>query len=262
MSSAFARERVYWLSALCIAAVAIFYAAKHIRIIQLASAQVTAAPFTLQLVMRKPGDNGSMTVYRYKVSARRSDGSTAQVETVGPLSGGQTARRVTFLDGRSLSLVDALRLRSTWPMRRPEEVAALRARLSEPPANCMPPIESGNTTLLGTENLNGENVAVIQSSEGGYRLTRWVAPRLGCEPLQYRSEKLSQDGAATLTVEAKAVSLVLAEPDPRLFDVGSDYEETLPSIVQSRSVTQAGLEESQELKDSGRILDEHYRKGR
>lgn len=253
------RNNAFRLVALCACAFASFYAAKHLKIVQMANAQVTAAPFFLHLTISQPVDGGTFVVFKTKTVARRSDGSTALIETVGPLSGGQTARKITFLDGRALSLIDALRVKSTWPARRPEEIALLKARLAGAHRDCVP---SRSATLLAFEKLNGEDVAIIQSSDGGYRLTRWLAPRLGCEALRYRSEKLHEDGSATLAADARAVSFIPGEPDPRLFDLGNAYEEALPSTVQSRSLLQAGVEETEDLKDKARKLDEQYTRAR
>jgi hypothetical protein len=234
-----------------------FYAAKYLKVIQLANAQVTAVPFYLQLDISKPADGGTMVVFRRMAVARRSDGTTASIETVGPLSGGQTARKITFLDGRSLSLMDAFRVKSTWPTRTSQEIAALKAALTASPKDCIPPGSRG-ITLLGFEQMSGVDVAVIQSPVGGYRLTRWVAPRLGCEALRYRSERLLQDGSAVVQAAANPVSFVLGEPDARLFDLSGNYEEALPSTILSRSLAQAGVEETQDFKDEGKRLDRKY----
>ena len=108
MSSSLWRNKILRLAALCACAFASFYAAKHLKVVQMANAQVTAAPFFLHLTISHPSESGTLVVFKTKTVARRSDGSTALVETVGPLSGGQIARKVIFLDGRSLSLTFAV----------------------------------------------------------------------------------------------------------------------------------------------------------
>ncbi|MCC6392118.1 MAG: hypothetical protein IT167_16075 [Bryobacterales bacterium] len=246
-------------TALLIGAIATFYAARYLRVVQMANAQVTAAPFFLELMISQPSPDGTLVPFRRMALARRSDGTTVSIESAGFLHSGQTSRKVTFLDGRSLSIVDALKMKSTWPVQRPEVVAALRARLTSPQKDCMPPSGRG-PRLLGMEKLHGEDAAVIQSSEGGYRLTRWAAPRLGCETLQYRSEKVNPDGSLTLQAVGKAVNFTLGEPDSRLFDSGDQYQEALPSAIQSRSLEQAGFEETPDLKERGGKMDERYRR--
>jgi hypothetical protein len=128
--------------------------------------------------------------------------------------------------------VDALRVKSTWQARTSGEIAALKATLAAPPKDCIS-TGSRDITLLGFEQLNGVDVVVVQSPAGGYRLTRWVAPRLGCQALRYRSERLQKDGSAVLQVEATPALFSLGEPDARLFDLSGNYEEALPSTVLS-----------------------------
>ncbi|MCZ2146174.1 MAG: hypothetical protein LC126_00175 [Bryobacterales bacterium] len=149
-------------TALLTGAIATFYAARYLRVVQMANAQVTAAPFFLELMISQPGPDGTLVPFRRMALARRSDGTTVSIESAGFLHSGQTSRKVTFLDGRSLSIVDALKMKSTWPVQRPEVVAALRARLTSPQKDCMPPSGRG-PRLLGMEKLHGEDAAVIQS---------------------------------------------------------------------------------------------------
>ncbi|MCC6394661.1 MAG: hypothetical protein IT167_28960 [Bryobacterales bacterium] len=69
---------------------------------------------------------------------------------------------------------------------------------------------------------------------------------------------MNPDGSLTLQAVGKAVNFSLGEPDSRLFDPGGQYQEALPSAVQSRSLEQAGFEETPDLKERGGKMDERY----
>ncbi len=239
------------LALIAICAVGLFYAAKNLKIIQMAHAQVIATPFLLQLDIY----DGNGTVFKKSTIARNSDGTTAMMESVGPLSAGQFARKIVYLDGRSLSIVDAIRSRTVWPNAPAKQVAFLRNRLSNPPKDC----EVGRAgTVLRADQIMGENVSVVEAVSGEYRLTHWSAPRLGCESIYYRSEKRNPDGSYSLSAEAKPVVFVVGEPDAKYFDPGASYEDMKPSAVQTKFFQQMGLEENKGQQDRQRKLDEKY----
>lgn len=64
----------------------------------------------------------------------------------------------------------------------------------------------------------GEGAAAAPVAE------RWLAPRLGCATLR---AKISRDGEVTSIEEA--VYVRLGEPDPKLFEIPSDYQEMSPA---------------------------------
>jgi hypothetical protein len=73
-----------------------------------------------------------------------------------------------------------------------------------------------------------------------YRLTRWLAPKLACEDLYYRSEALGTDGASSVSSEARVSDLRLGEPDPSVFDLGTEYTEMKPSQAQNLLLQRIG----------------------
>jgi len=239
-----------------ILATGLFYAARQVTFVRMAHAQITVVPFTVQMDISYPDTGGNMVVFKKKVVARRSDGATALQETVGPVNLGRTARKVIFLDGRSQSFVDDMKIRSTWPVKAAKTIAPMKADILNPAQDCVTGKRLGY--LLRFDTLNGERVAVVQSEEGGYRLTRWLAPRLGCEALAYESEQSQNDGSFKLAAQGKLVNLVFGDPDARLFDEGADYTELKPSDVQNRFAESAGLTQTEEMRQQALKLDKTY----
>lgn len=142
--------------------------------------------------------------------ARRSDGTTSDMRSIGPVSSPRYAREVTFLDGRSLTLFEAINVKSTWPRKSDQEIGALTARLTMSPPDCG---ANGLYKLLGFGAIMGQEVATLQHVVAGkYRVTRWMAPKLGCEDLYYQSETINSNGSFTISAEEKTSQFVLGEP--------------------------------------------------
>jgi hypothetical protein len=203
------------------------------------------------------GDDGQMAVQHRKTVARRSDGTTALIESVGPLAWNQYGRKITFLNGRSVSLVNLIRSKSTWPRKSESQVALLKSRLTNPPENCK---SQAGEELVGSDVIAGEPVSILQVAIplprgtsgtatccGGEpivakRLTMWLAPRLGCECLQYHVEGVRPDGTSKLIVDGGPAQIVFGEPDSHWFDEGSDYTEATPSEIQTRFLEKVGVQ--------------------
>lgn len=166
---------------------------------------------------------------RLRKMAMRSDGTRA---TVGSLfTVGQTEeyeRTVAFLDGSTVSFRPGIAAKTSFGAR-PRMAQAWRARLFNPPPNCLYP----GSEFVGRDTIAGEPVVIVKLvSELGWSLTSWKAPGLGCEPLQYRSYDKQPDGTYKLTSELRTTSLVFGEPDPQLFEIpSSGYKEMKPSDI-------------------------------
>ena len=167
--------------------------------------------------------------------ARRSDGATVRVDNSGPLKLGLTARRITFMDGRSVSVVDAFRTKTTWPPVRPQALASFNARRLKGTPNC---VRSGEETVSALDLVAGQNVVVIRTEHPQgptlRRVTDWRASDLGCQTLTYRVDDQKPDGSWWLRTEGKLVSLRLEEPDAKLFDDGAGYTEAKPSDIEKK----------------------------
>jgi hypothetical protein len=216
-----------------------FYMAKTMFGQASARAQTTAEPFYLERSV-STFNMGNASPFKRVIVARRADGATARLESVGPLSANAPfVRRLTFLDGKSVSIFGSIKAKSTWPPMNQQEIDQMRERITAAPRDCgaRPP-----GVLVRFDSVGGEDVAVLQHWSGKYRVTRWVAPALGCEDLYYRSETTSSDGSFNLSAEAKLERLVHGEPDPALFDTADGYAELKPSEAEARLIEQIGVD--------------------
>lgn len=222
-----------------------FLLASTLTIHQYAQTEVNESPFVLEVeglqydssccgAEAKPGQ----VIMRKRV-ARRSDGAyMLSNNAYGPLGleKGLMPRRLEFPDGRVVLLADWITSKTTMPKRSDEELARRKSNLRQPASNCLQP----GDTLLGTELVLGYPTVKIRQRSLPLRqgaevtanpwvTTCWRAPTLACEELQSQVEVKQADGALKLTGATRPVSLKIGEPDPRLFDEGTNYTEVSPS---------------------------------
>jgi hypothetical protein len=167
-----------------------------------------------------------------EIVARRSDGATVAISTSRIGKSGQHTRQLKFADGRSFTLYDDVKAKVTWPLLSKPEIDMLNSKSANP--DCKP--GGGRTLLLRHEQMEGVDVAVIETSSESFRFTTWEAPSLGCEKLYVKSERMNQDGSFRVSAETKATRLLIGEPDPRLFEIGPDLVEMKPSEAERRFV--------------------------
>jgi hypothetical protein len=195
------------------------------------------------------------------VIARLVDSTTVRSESRGPDAEHRLRmREIYYSDDHHVTLWDALKLKTTWPAD-PETVHWQRAEDASP--DCM---GSERAQLERSESVEGELALVsTDTSRAGYRFTFWRAPKLACEPLYYRAERVDGD-SAIVTVETKTTKLVLGDPDPQLFAVPVDYVETKPSEALMKALLAMGLplpdEERQRIAKEGAELDKRYSGGK
>jgi hypothetical protein len=205
-------------------------------------------PFVLdtEVYTLENNPNREFELFSKKTIARRSDGSTVFVGNVGPIAWGQTGRKITFMDGTIVSVVDSLGTKTSWPGIPQGELAQFRRGFLHPPANC---VRRVGETLLGYAEVVSERVAIVRESplQGGgvadpLRFTYYRAPNLACETLEYQVEEQA-GGSWRLITKSSVVSLRLEEPDPGLFDVPSTYTESRPSELQHKLLQKMGIPE-------------------
>jgi hypothetical protein len=98
-----------------------------------------------------------------EVLARRSDGSTVRLMSVGPAENGVLTREIDFIDGRKVTVYDSIQAKVTWPLRSDGEMHYLRDRATSGPGEC----EMGSTAaLLRHDHMEGQDVDVIQMTAG------------------------------------------------------------------------------------------------
>jgi hypothetical protein len=249
---------------LVVGAVVSFYLAASLQPLRPVNAQGRVAqPFYLKRTIFTDNHSGKLSPFRAEVVARRSDGATARITSLGPLTAPGYFRKVDFLDGRSVTLIDSIKAKSTWPTMGRRELSALSQKITQAPADC------GVHTpyaLLRFDSLDGQDVVVAEGVIAKrYRLTRWLAPKLGCEDLYYKSEALSTDGTSSVSSEARVSDLTLGEPDPSLFDLGVEYKEMKPSQAQDLLLKRIGLSlsppEAQGARTEAKQADALYERG-
>lgn len=174
--------------------------------------------------------------------ARRSDGAFVRVENVGPLKLGITGRMIRFMDGRSMTVVDAFKTKTTWSPVRADQLERFNAQRLRGSPDCL---RVAGEVRSGHDILAGQHVVVVRNDQlgGGSYVTRetdWRAPELGCQTLTYRVEDQKPDGTWRLLTEGRSASLRLEEPDPKLFDQGADYAEAKPSEVHRKILEMQG----------------------
>jgi hypothetical protein len=186
------------------------------------------APFTLETEVYT-----SSGLLDRRTEARRSDGSEVFIGGVlceAGIRAGAKARKVSFADGRTVTLVDSIAAKTTWPRSPAEQANRLNQFLADAPADC---VYYPGERLLGHDSVLGQRTAVVsatQFAEGAdQKLTRWRAVSLGCKTLKYRLEAKNRDGSRHLLAEEKPLILKLGEPVPALFDTGENYVELKPS---------------------------------
>ena len=171
------RPKMYWLAAkvrrtgimlLAVPVVALtgFVFTKTAVLNHYAAAQTTPTPFVLEMETYILKDNPEGELIHRNVLARRSDGASVEIGTVFGRRGleeGLTGRRLTFIDGRSISLLDWLQSKTTWPQPSVENVDLLKARIFNPPANCL----GEGETLLGSDSVLGQATLMIRDRPMG-----------------------------------------------------------------------------------------------
>lgn len=245
-----------WLLLSAGLAVLSFVTGSRLMVRHLANAQVRIAPFVLQIETYNFDRDPQGELFHKKTVARRSDGTTVVSSSVGPLLADKNVRKITFTDGRWMTVFDLIQAKTTWQMR-PANLASLKEHLQDPPKNCIIAVE-GSPHLLREDVVLGQKVVVVQSENLNGRMTEWKAPDLSCERLQFRFESKQPDGSLKPKAESRAVSLVLGEPPDSLFEVGSNYRELKPSDAQHEFVEKWGVTEDSDSKEFVKPRDKEY----
>ncbi len=246
----------YWLLLVPILGFACFYGAKRGTIHVKAYAQVRATPFTAELVTYGfGGPNPQGQLLAGKTVARRSDGSTAELFR-NMANWNAPARSVTFMNGQTIRLFDLVSSKTSWTLK-PDELAGLHERLSNPPPDCK---YWPDAKVVSRETWYGQPVVALARMGvfDGHteRETTWLAPQLACESLQFRAEIQQPDGTLKLDNEERLISFKAGEPDTAYFEPGTGYEEVMPSTMMQRALQKIGLQENSATKEHEKRADQ------
>jgi hypothetical protein len=190
---------------------------------KLQAPRVPIESYILERSITRP--DGVEMVGRKEILARREDGSTVRMNSVGLGENTPFSRDISFIDGRQVTVYESIHAKVTWPARNEAEMSYQRDRAITGPGEC----DQSNSTLLRHDQMEGQDVDVIQFSAGSNRVTLWSAPKLGCEYLYDKAEAPARDGTFRTDLEVKTTKLVLGEPDPQLFEVAPSLVEMKPS---------------------------------
>lgn len=252
-------KRLFVIGALC--AVLVFVIAESVTSSRIAYAQTHFTPYTLQVENRLFDATNNGVLLQRKTIGRRSDGAYASLETVGGKLGmraGDQVRKVTLPTGEYFMAHDALRAvtsyRSNDYRARQLNARPLRVRA----VGCVGSKEQniGNQNIMGQETVGVAKKTTLP----GLRLTEWRALGLGCESLRTVIEQQQPDGSWKVHNEIDAVSLVLGEPDPALFNLPSDYAEMKPSDIEQKEVERINEKMTPEMQKSALTRDAEYAK--
>ncbi len=108
-----------------------------------------------------------------------------------------------------------------------------------PPANCV----FRGETLLGAQTMMDQKVMEVRwPPTPGWpgQITEWRAAALGCQALHAEIRTPQPDGSLKLVSETRAISLVLGNPDPHLFEDEPTYAEVKPSEAWRRTFEKVG----------------------
>lgn len=186
---------------------------------------------------------------RIKKFARKSDGTTSEMWTIGPLSWGLYSRKIVSPDGTTRGIIDEIQRVSSFKMRQ-AKVALLRSRLSHPPPNClyngMTP--NGQDVQLGLRVYNN-----IEESPGERRVFSF-APDLGCEVVASVTEQLV-NGIYKKDMEERLVYFAAGEPSNELFADWSFYKESTLTQLKSSALLTRGVTQCDKCDSSLPALD-------
>jgi len=255
------KDKGAWIFLCGVLAVLCFYGAGKLTIYHIASAQVRVAPFVLRTESYNYDKGPKGELFVKEVVARRSDGATAEISTVGEPSSGNTVKTLTFLDGRAVVVYDPIQAKSSWHITT-ARLAALKEHLLNSASDCMPREKrEGKRSVIGDDVVLGHKAIRIQSDLSSGRIIDWKAPDLACETLEFTFEERQPDRSLKLKTHEKAVSLDIGEPPSNMFDSGADYAEMKPSEAQARYFQKVGAPEDAASKQSAEQSDINYLRG-
>jgi len=239
------RKKVIPTVVYLIAVASCFYMGRLLTTDRIARAQGEPRPFVLETELYSFVHDPAGVLAQRRTIARRSDGSSVSVDSFGLLSLGITARKVTYIDGRSVTIVDDFRMKSTWPAVPPEQLGFFKSHVLRTPRNC---VEAEDEAWVGSRMAYGVQVMIVKHepaenspSPDRYRITHSRAPELGCKALTYLVEVKQDDGSWVPRTEQRVVSLKLEEPDAQLFGDGSGYTEAKPSEIERMLFEREGI---------------------
>ncbi|HEX6881255.1 MAG TPA: hypothetical protein VF135_12875 [Terriglobales bacterium] len=124
------------------------------------------------------------------------------------------------MDGRYVGIVDVISSVLNGSITQ-SEVAWLKGRLANPPANCI--FDNRNYRFVAYDDMFGRRLARVVRDLPSEVQTGWYDPELGCERLQSTIESKQPGGSLAMLSKTVPVALNVGEPDDRLFSAPLSY---------------------------------------
>jgi hypothetical protein len=236
------RKPMLKYTTIALATVVLSYAsARSFYVHSYAQTNLHVRPYIAEQVSFKSGLGKEVITERRTVSRRR-DGSLHRSGILYRSDGTEAwiLRRVDFADGLIGMIIDAVHAKATGYVSQ-SRLAGEKAFMLNPPPNCALPGES----VDGEEILFGYRAIRLVRERAPGKLMRDIQWRLvdfGCEGLQlYIQSRPTDSGEWTTVGGLRLVSIVEAEPDERLFNDWSQYEELKPSDIKRRLAAKAAV---------------------
>ena len=209
--------------------------------------------FTKEELESKPVDHGKWVVVT-RVMAFRSDGSQVHVENWRNEKGGPVElRTVTDVPGRRIVRVyNETRSLVTLPLT-PKRVEAL----SKSKGSC------DNAQAVHRKILGYDAFLFERQFGTGRKQISWLAPALGCIPLEQTLFEQDPDGNEVVMDSRHTARILIGEPKAALFDIPSGYVERSPS--QALAEYRKLYPEMKEVNPEDELVkrtEENYTKGR
>ena len=158
-----------------IAVLASFFGARQL--VMRAEVPITAFSLQQDVSLAQPGE--ALQVSKHRTIARRSDGVTVILETVGHIEDAITTRHIvapSAVVSLDVTLYDNLKMKTTWPVApHGSDGERLSRDLALAGRNCAR--RGGPDIMVGADNLLGQAVITSQMTTGKNIVTAWARRR-------------------------------------------------------------------------------------
>jgi hypothetical protein len=183
--------------------------------------QSEAVSFTATYVERLTDSTGNIKEHRHIVAVK--PGTSVRVNISTKPDGSECRARIVRTASATTLVVDELMARSTMYHPLPQSSSG-----SSPTASAQNRYRSG-----GTARCFGFDADILIAEDRVAKVERWIIPQLNnlmAKDLRYWKDI---SGVIVSTTEQTLTDLVVAPPDPLLFEVPAHYREMMPSEIET-----------------------------
>ncbi len=204
-----------------------------------------------------------------RISTRRlmsisSDGSSSIIDNQYTNDGNLylTHRHLKLKGGISADIIDNTKSVTAYRAKEPGAEDRRRALDRWNPSDACASAYNGiakQPPFLRRESLLGYETIVFQSESKSAKITKWVAPQLGCLEIRRIAEFADANGAFTETSDLLAVEIKLQTPPKEVFEIPAGFDHVSPSERFTREVEYRGQTRNAHEMQQFVKLDEQYR---